>query len=156
MLTGDVIHWFDCKILNGKKLSEWAEQLLVDGHDTPEICMAAASPDAHWEDVNRWFVTICRQLGISEDIARDVKQVEERVALDEYRAGQRKAAYLLWHFSGFRKRIGFPEIVVMRFIPDAADGTNASGFYGVESGLTGEELEEEIRPYLERAGIYAV
>src|SRR5215510_2006229 len=90
MLTGDVLHWFDYKVLNGEKLSQWAEQLLVDGHDTREIRMAAASPDAHWEDVNRWFVTICRQLGISDDIARDVKQVEQRVAVDEYRARQRK------------------------------------------------------------------
>ena len=128
MLTGDVIHWFDYKILNGDKLSQWAEQLLLDGHDTREIRMAAASPDAHWEDVNRWFVTICRQLRISDDIARDLKQTEERVAMDEYRAGQRKAAYLVWHFRELRKRIGFPEVVVSRIMPDEPDGTNASGY----------------------------
>jgi hypothetical protein len=155
MLTGEIIDWFEMKILNGEKLSQWAEQLLMEGRDTPEICMAAASPDAHWEDVHRWFVTICRQLGISDQIDREAMQVKERVMIDEYRKGLRKGADLLKRFNGLQKRIGFPEIVIYRLMPDARDGTNASGYYSLDSGLTGEQLEQAIRPYFEKAGIYA-
>jgi hypothetical protein len=154
MLTGEIIDWFEMKILNGQKLSQWAEQLLVEGHDTRDICMAAASPDAHWEDVHRWFVTICRQLGISDQIDREAMQVKERVMIDEYRQGLRKGADLLKRFNALRKQIGFPELVIYRIIPDAPDGTNASGYYSLDSGLTGEQLEEAIRPYFEKAGIY--
>jgi hypothetical protein len=156
MLTGDIIDWYELKILNGEKLSQWAEQLLVAGHDTPEICMAAATPEAHWQDVNRWFVTICRQLGISDDIEHHAKEVVERVMVAEYQAGQRKGADLLQRFNSLRQRIGFPETVMYRLIPDAPDGKNVSGYYSLNSNLTGEELEGEIRPYFEKAGIHVV
>jgi hypothetical protein len=101
------------------------------------------------------FSRMCRDVGLSDDVANEVDAIKQEVIIEEYRRGHRQATELLHHFDDLRKCIGYPERIDMRLLEDNQDGTNDSGFYGSESGKHGQVLEALARDYLERAGIRA-
>ena len=45
MTTPFMLHAYHLKAWTTESMSEWAVQLLLEGHDTPEIRMLAARPD---------------------------------------------------------------------------------------------------------------
>jgi hypothetical protein len=92
-------------------------------------------------------------VGLSDDIAGEIATVREEAYIEEYRQGHRRAAELLHKFDDLRKRIGFPEMLELRLLEDNDDGTNDSGYYGIESRIHGRQLDEMVRRYLADAGI---
>ena len=126
---------------------------MTAGFESDAIIQAVASPDLHWQDVPKLFSKMCREVGLSEDIASEVEGVKQEVMIEEYRQGYRQAAELMHRFDDLRQRIGFPEPLEMRLCEDNDDGTNDSGYYGIKSRMHGPELENLAREYLERAAI---
>lgn len=153
VLTGDVLESHQCGILTSDDLNAWAEELLLDGRDSDAIVFAAANSDLDWQDVRRLFAAICRDLGLSDNLEDEIESIKRRVWIEEYRQGQRSGSELLHKFDDLRREIGFPEQPYLRLIPDNADGTNDSGYYGGDSWIHGEELELAAQKYLSRAGI---
>jgi hypothetical protein len=98
---------------------------------------------------------MCRDVGLSQDVAAEVSGLKQQVMIEEYRRGHRQAAELLHRFDDIRKRIGFPKPIEMRILEDNEDGTNDSGYYGIESRKHGPELQSLARKYLDTAGIRA-
>jgi hypothetical protein len=154
-LTGNMLEACDRGYLDGGDLAAWAEALLTAGFDSDAITRAVASPDLHWQEVPALFGAMCRDVGLSQDAAAEVPALKQEVMIEEYRRGYRQGAELLWRFDDLRKRIGFPEMVEMRLLEDNRDGTNNSGYYGMDSRQHGQALENLARKCLERAGIRA-
>jgi hypothetical protein len=154
-LTGDVLEACHRQYLQGADLAAWAEALLTAGFDSDAIIEALANPDMHWQKVPALFARMCREVGLSEDIAIEVEALKQDVMIEEYRRGHRQAAELLHRFDDLRKRIGFPEPIDMRILEDNDDGTNDSGYYGSRSRKHGTELDALVRTILEKVGIRA-
>lgn len=153
MLTGRVLEAFHDRHLDGRKLAAWADALLDAGFDSGAIIEAVVDPEMHWQRIPGLFTQICCDVGLCPDVASEVAALKQEVMIEEYRRGYRNAAELLFRFEDLRKRIGFPEMVIMRLLEDNDDDTNDSGFYGSDSGKHGTELEALVRTFLERAGI---
>jgi hypothetical protein len=153
MLTGDVLNLYRRKTLDAKIMSAWAEQLVMEGHESDAILIALGNPDLAWEKVNRCFAQICRDLEISLDIDADIETVVRQTWLDEYRKGQRSGAAVLFNFDDIRQQIGFPNQVMATLQEDNPDGTNDSGYCSWDKKMRGEELERTIREHFVRAGI---
>jgi hypothetical protein len=154
-LTGDVLEACQRQYLNGSDLAAWAEELLLAGFESDAITYAVGNPAMHWEKISGLFSRICRDVGLSEDVADEVDALMQQVMIEEYRHGHRRAAELLHRFDDLRKRVGYPERIDMRILVDNQDGTNDSGFYGCQSGKHGHALETLVCEYLENAGIRA-
>jgi hypothetical protein len=152
-LTGDVLEACHRRYLNGSDLAAWAEALLTAGFESEAIIEALANPEMHWESVPGLFSRMCRDVGLSQNVAAEVAALTQDVMLEEYRRGQRSAAELLHRFDDLRKLIGFAEPVDMRILSDNEDGTNDSDYYGSQSRKHGPELESLARKYLQKAGI---
>lgn len=154
-LTGDVLEACHRQYLKGSDLAEWAEALLTAGFDSEAIIEAVANPDMHWEKVPGLYSRMCREVGLSEDVASEVATLKQKIMIEEYRRGQRQAAELLQRFDDLRKKIGFPEPIHCRIMEDNSDGTNDSGYYTDSRKLHGTHLEAVVRQYLDKAGIRA-
>jgi hypothetical protein len=154
-LTGDVLEAWERRYLEGSDLAEWAEALLAAGFECGPILEALASHDVHWQRLPLLLSSICREIGLSEDVTGEIANLKREVMIEEYRYGHRQAAELLHRLDDFRKRIEFPEPVDFRLLEDNADGSNDSGYYGSESRKRGKELEDLARHFLQRAGIRA-
>ncbi|MBL8818545.1 MAG: hypothetical protein JNL58_21130 [Planctomyces sp.] len=154
-LTGDVLEACHRRYLDGADLAGWAEALINAGYDSEAIIEAVANRDMHWEKVPALFSRMCRELGLSDDVANEVAGLKEEVMIEEYRHGHRQASELLHRFDDLRKRIGFPEPIDVRIMEDNDDGTNDSGYYGSRSRKRGSELDALARKQLEKAGIRA-
>jgi hypothetical protein len=154
-LTGDVLEACHRQYLDGTDLAAWAEALLTAGFDSDAIIEAVANPDMHWEKVPAVFSRMCREVRLSDKVGDEVAALKQEVMIEEYRHGHRQAAELLHRFDDLRKRIGFPEMIVLRIRGDNNDGSNDSGYYGSESKKRGAELDALVRKYLEKAGIRA-
>lgn len=154
-LTGDMLEAYHHRNLQGSDLAEWGEALLTAGFDSEAIIEAVANPEMHWEKVPGLYSRMCREVGLSNDVASEVVFLKQEVMIEEYRRGQRSAAELMQRFDDLRKRIGFPEPVHCRLMEDNADGTNDSGYCTDSRKLRGTQLEVVVRQYLERAGIGA-
>src|SRR5262245_49539498 len=154
-LTGDVLEACHRQYLQGRDLAEWGEALLAAGFDSEAIIEAVANPEMHWEKVPGLYSRMCREVGLSEDVASEVASLKQDVMIEEYRRGQRPAAELMQRFDDLRKRIGFPEPIHCRIMEDNSDGTNDSGYYTDSRRLHGTQLEALVRQYLDRAGIRA-
>lgn len=154
-LTGDVLEACHGRYLDGTDLAAWAEALLSAGFDSDAIIEAVTNSKIHWEKVPQLFSRMCFQVGLSQNVANEVAALKQEVMVEEYRHGHRQAAELLHRFEDLRKRIGFPEPIVLRILEDNDDATNDSGYYGSESGRHGAELDALVRKYLEKAGIRA-
>jgi hypothetical protein len=148
---------FDADIADGCL----GEALLTAGFESDAIIDAAVNPDMHWQRVPALLSRICQDVGLSDDIAVELPHrsrnapLMQSVMIEEYRYGHRQAAELLHRFDDLRKKIGFPEPLELRICEDNDDGTNESGYYGLNSGRHGPEFHEEIRRYLANAGILA-
>jgi hypothetical protein len=152
-LTGDVLEACHRRYLDGSDLAAWAEALLTAGFDSDAITRALASPDLHWQDVPALFTAMCRDVGLSQGIMAEVAVLKQEVMTEEYRRGQREGTELLHRFDDLRKDVGFPEQLMMRLLEDNDDGTNDSGYYGMDSRQHGQALESLVREYLAKAGI---
>src|SRR5690349_12873263 len=70
-LTGDVLEACHRRYLDGADLSAWADALLTAGFDSDAVIEAVANPDMHWEKVPALFSRMCRELRLSEDVAKE-------------------------------------------------------------------------------------
>jgi len=143
------------KYLEGSDLAEWGEALLSAGFDSEAIIESVSNPNMHWEKVAALYSRMCREVGLSKDVAIEIAFLKQEVMIEEYRKAQRSAAELMQRFEDLRIRIGFPEPVHLRIMEDNEDGTNDSGYYTDSRKLHGTQLEALVRQYLERAGIHA-
>lgn len=153
MLTGDVLNRYRRKTLDAGAMSAWAEQLVMEGHESDAILIALGNPDLSWEKVNRCFAQICRDLEISPDIDANIETVVRQTWLDEYRQGQRSGAEVLFSFDDIRQQVGFPNQVTFTLAEDNPDGTNDSGYYSWNKKLRGESLEAVILEHFVKAGL---
>lgn len=152
-MTSAVVEAAERKYLDGKDLAAWAEALINAGYDSDAIIEAVGNPDMHWQKVPPLFARICCDLGLSNDIYAEIARIKECVRIEEYRVGQATAAQLIFGMDDFRKRIGFPEQLMLVIQPDNRDGTNDSGYETLHSGLRGPALEAALCKLLENAGI---
>jgi hypothetical protein len=154
-LTGAALEAAHRGYLEGTDLAAWAEALLAVGIDTDAVIQAVANPEMHWEKVRPLFSSICREVGLSDDVFSEIATLKQEVIIEEYKRGHREATELLWRFDDLRQRIGFPEPIHCRLIEDNEDGTNDSGWYSFSHKWRGEQLEALARQYLGKAGIRA-
>jgi hypothetical protein len=112
-LTGDVLEACHRQYLDGSDLAAWAEELLLAGFESDAIIDALGNSEIHWEKVPGLFSRICRDVGLSEDVAGEVDALKQQVMIEEYRHGYRRAAELLHRFDDLRKRVGYPERIDM-------------------------------------------
>ena len=152
-LTGDVLEAAHRSYLDGSDLANWGNALIAVGFDSDKMIDAVANPNMHWERVKPLFIAMCRELGLSDDPYVEIEALKQEVMIEEYRRGHRSAGFLMWKFDALRKSIGFRQSVHCRLIEDNDDGTNDSAFYTDDKNSHGLKLEDEIRSYLERAGI---
>lgn len=148
--TGDVVEAYLRRTLNATDLAAWGDALLDAGFDSDAIIESVSDPNMHWQKVRSLFERMCRELGLSLNIAENALALSQEVMIAEYRHGLRGASELLHRFDDLRKRIGFPEPIDMRLIPDNADGTNDSGYYSSSSRKCGIQLDAWIRTYLDK------
>jgi len=152
-LTGDILEAFHRNYLKGSDLADWARVLMFEDFDSNAVIEAFVTTNMHWEKVPIVFSAICREVGLSQDIATEIASVKQEVMIEECRRGLRKAAELFHHFDDLRKRVGFPEMIELRILPDNPNGTNDSGYYGINSRKHGNAFEDSIRDCLTKAGI---
>lgn len=152
-LTGDVLEAAHRRYLDGADLAAWAEALLNLGIESSAIVEAVGNPDMHWQRVDPLFSRMCQDIGLSNDVSMEIPSLKQEVMIEEYRRGYRQAGELLHRFDDLRKRIGFPEPLELRILEDNDNGTNDSGYYGIESRKYGAELDAMARRYLANAGI---
>ncbi len=127
--------------------SAWAMRMLEEGFDTPDICMLAARPDFPWDRAKRSFAKACDQLGLSDDIDRDIQQVTEREWLAAYRNGEVTGAILMWTLPEMQQRLGLPQVIHQSDLK-----TGIGRDYTIE-GLEGAALETLIRRTLKEHGL---
>ncbi len=101
-LTGDVLEACHRRYLDGRDLAAWADALLTAGFDSDAIIEAVANPEMHWETVPGLFSRMCRDVGLSPDVAAEIGALKQEVMLEEYWRGQRPAAELLHRFDDLR------------------------------------------------------
>jgi hypothetical protein len=151
MLTGNILNLYRRKALDAEAMSAWAEQLVMQGHESDAILIALGNPDLAWEKVNRCFAQICRDLEISPNIDADIETLVRQVWLDEYRQGVRSGASVLFNFDDIRQQVGFTNQVIATLQEDNPDGTNDSDYYSWDKKLRGEALEAVIREHFVKA-----
>lgn len=151
-LTGDLIEAYHRHYLDAEELSEWATDLLVNGHETESIIMAAACPDLSWEEVGPTFKRILKELEVTADLDSDVEGIKKEVYLSEYRQGLRPGGEVLKKFDDLRREIGFPDMVGFTILGNDYEGNEKAGYHTLDRKLHGEKLEREIRKHLEKAG----
>ena len=149
MLLGDLLESYRRRYLDSTELSAWAEKLLMEGHETDAVLIAAGNPQMNEIDTRRYFVEILRDVGVTSDIDCEIETVIRRVWVDECRRGVRPGALVLWKFDDIRRSIGFGEQVILHLREDSTDGTNDSGFRA--AGLIGDVLEANIIECFERS-----
>ncbi len=150
-LLGDLLEAAQRNYLDGNDLCAWAEALLNSGIETPVIIEALVSDDLHWQEVPELFSRMCFEMGVCENPYEEIELLKERIYIEEYCNNLRTGSLLLQKFDGLRKRIGFPEMVTTRILPDNPDGTNDSGHYGMDKRCSHEVLENAVVEALSRA-----
>lgn len=137
------------KSLNSDLIKVWADQLLNIGIATDSVVDAAVGSSIPPEKIDGTFQKICVEVGI--DLANGFIDAKEAAYIDEYRAGFYKAAHILHACNRFRKSTGFPEMIEARC---KWDGNKETVTYrGLESGMTGDELDEMCKRHLAANGI---
>ncbi|QHW33234.1 hypothetical protein GZH47_22220 [Paenibacillus rhizovicinus] len=72
--------------------------------------------------------------------------------MGEYKKGLRLGGEILKKFENIRKEIGFYEMVGLTITGDDDEGEHTSGYHTLDGKLYGDQLENEIRIHLKRAG----
>ncbi len=152
-LLGDLLKAAQRNYLSGEQLCAWAEALLNQGIESPSIIDALVSNDLHWQQVPILFSQMCIDLGVCEDPYAAIEQIRQHICIEEYCAGLRSGSSLLHDFDYLRIAIGFPYMITLKIVPDNTDGTNDSGFYGMNSHLSHDVLEQEVVAALRTFGI---
>lgn len=147
--TRDMLHayWRNC--WGPDMMSAWAMRLLEQGIDAPDVCTLAARPDFSWDRAKVTFRRACEQLGLSDDIDRDIRQVTEREWLAAYRNGEVTGAVLMWTLPELQKRLGLPQVIHQIDLK-----TGVATDYTFE-GFEGVRLEQLIRQKLKEHGLLA-
>ena len=148
MTTWRMLHRYWRNAWNAECMSEWATQLLVDGHDSPEIRMLAARPDYAWDQSQNLFRRICVQLGLSRDIDREIQQVVEREWLKAYQRGEMSGSEMISRLPKLQERLGLPLVILALDLSKSVPER-----YYTLAGLEGESLESLIRKTLAQHGV---
>ena len=152
MLTGDLIEAYHRNYLNVEYLNKWAMELLESNYESEAIIIAASCPDLSWQEVISYFKKILEELDITNDIDSDIEKLKQKVVLEEYKLGLRSGGELLSSFDSLRQEIGFYDMVGFTIIGDDYEGEDKAGYHTLDRKLYGEDLEKEIRVYLEMSG----
>ncbi|WP_370979493.1 hypothetical protein [Agaribacterium sp. ZY112] len=135
--------------LDGKRLSSWAEELLLKGVESDAIIEALASPDMHWQEVKPLFIRICLDIGVSKDPIHEAESIKNWAIIEEYKLGITSAFTVVREIKGMREKIGFPSPVILEI-----DASTGETIYKTEhKSLFGKELEAEIIKHLVQSGI---
>jgi len=137
------------KSLSAPRLSEWAEQLLRLGYDADSIVVAVTNPDLSREKIEPLLLAICDDLGL--DASLSFVRLKEAAYIREYESGHFTATHVLFACNRFRSETGFPEQLTAKLVYDA--GVESVSYHGLETGVTGDELEQICLEHLERHGI---
>ncbi|OEC32569.1 hypothetical protein A7D25_23420 [Pseudomonas sp. 21C1] len=152
-LTGDILEAFHRQYLDGNDLASWSEELLIAGFNSDAIIEAMSNPEMHWPEVPVLFSKICSDIGLSTDVINEIESLKLSTMLEEYRHGYRQALQILQRFEELRVNIGFPEPIEFRLMEDSPNGKNESGYYGIQSKKSGNELEELACKHLDKLNI---
>lgn len=147
--TSMMLDYATMKSLNGDLIKAWADQLLNIGIAPESVVDAAVGSSIPPEKIDETFQKICDDVGI--DIENGFVDAKEAAYIDEYRAGFYKAPHVFHVCNRFRKSTGFPEMVEACF---KWDGNKEIVTYrGLETGMTGDELDELCKRHLAANGI---
>lgn len=137
------------KSLSSRSLSKWADRLLSLGIATDAIVEAAVNHDLAPEKIKLTLIKICVDLGL--EVERGFNQLAEDAYLQEYVSGHFTAPHVLFCCDQFRIRSGFPEQLTASFLYD--NGEETVTYKGLETGVTGEELNDLCLRHLKKNGI---
>ena len=135
--------------LGSPSLAEWADQLLTQGIATDAIVTAAVNNDLPAEKTITTFEQICSDLKLDTSVGYD--RLKELAIIEEYRCGHFSAPHVVFACNHFRIETNFPEQLTAAFVYD--DGIESVAYHGLDTGLTGDDLESQCLDHLERHGI---
>ncbi len=135
--------------LSPEDLSVWADDLLSLGLASDAIVLASCNPDYPTTKIQDLLKQICMDLQI--DTSAGFERIKEDSIIEEYRNGHFSPAHILFACNEFRIRTGFPEQLHAKFVYDG--GIEHVTYHGLETGISGDELESTCIEHLTRHDI---
>lgn len=130
-------------------LRAWANQLLDLELFPDSVVDTATSTILPPEKIYPQLEKICHDLSI--DASKGFQHLIEEALIQEYLSGMYTASHIIFACGRVQRESGFPEKLTAKFIYD--EGKETVIYRGMESGISGTELEAQCLVYLRKIGL---
>jgi len=130
-------------------LRAWANQLLDLELFPDSVVDTATSTNLPPEKIYLQLKKICNDLSI--DTSKGFQHLKEDALIQEYLSGMYTASHLIFACGRVQRESCFPEQLTAKFIYD--DEKETVIYRGMESGISGAELEARCLDHLRKVGL---